>query len=527
MRRRVLLLTAALTLLPAAAAGAASWATGLYSYRIAGNYTECANAPDCLDGPDALSGRLDGPVGLGLDATGNVYIADLNDDLVRRVSPAGALTSLRADGTFGVIDTLADNPYQFDGPNGLVAAPDGTLYVSTTGSFSSGNQILRVHNGAPTVYAGDGTACLATGPGTCGDGGDATAAQLNDPAGLALDDAGNLYIADEGANRVRMVSAATGRITTLAGVGTACASPTTACGDGGPAAAAELKGPLGVAVTPDGSTVYVSDTGDNRVRRIRNGTNTAFAGSGQTPCGCSDDENGPADGVDVAMEAPDGIATDRGGNVFIADTDAYRVRKVDASGTITTVAGTAVQCGFPPCGTGQAVNASFRGPTAVIPDGASGLLVADEELDSVFWLTPSQPLGIPGPKGDKGDTGATGAQGPAGSNGAGGARGPQGPKGDRGDQSPLATWVCRKRKLGIGRNAVSCFARVYANDGSTVTARLVRGGDVIATDSDVASDGEARLHLRSVRRLRGVYALRLSEKQAKGAAVNDVVRVVI
>jgi DNA-binding beta-propeller fold protein YncE len=509
MRLRALALTAALTTMTAAVASAASWETGLTSYRIAGSYSSCSAPPDCLDGPSAVSGRFGNPSGLALDASGNVYIADYGDDLVRRATSSGALTTLSVAGTFATDG--APSPQRPDGPGAVAIGPDGALYVATEGHnpTPTGNQVLRFAGGAAGVYAGSGVNCTPS-TATCGDGGSATAADLSAPAGLAFDAAGNLYIADSGSNRIRKVTRVTGKISTVAGSGTACATATDTCGDGGAATAGQLNNPLGVAVSADGTKVYIADTDDNRIRQVAGGTITTLAGSGLTPCACSDDDNGPATGSNVGLDGPTGVTADPAGGVFIADTNSGRIRHVDTSGTITTIAGVGLSCSFPLlCGNGQAVNSMFGRPNGVVLDGQGGLLVVDGE-GMVFWLTPAQPLGIPGPQGAKGDTG------PAGANGTGGAQGPAGAKGDKGDaaeQSPVSTFACRKRHLGLGRFATSCLVRVFAADGADVTVRLRRGSRTLAKDTATARGGEARLHLHSRHRLGGVYELRVNGAQ--------------
>jgi sugar lactone lactonase YvrE len=508
LRRTLLTAFVAAMTFGAGAAHGASYPTGYYSWLIAGTGVACSTTPpvSCSDGAAATSGRLNQPSAVAVGATGNVYIADYGDGFVRRVTPAGALTTMTTSGTFAVNGGGA--PMAFDGPAGIALASDGTLYVSA----SDGNQVFKIAGGAPAVYAGTGVACSG---GTCDDTGPALAAQLNEPNGLDLDAAGNLYIADTGSNSVRRVSP-TGTITPIAGSGGTCLDPTppNTCDDG-PALAAELTAPEGLAVTSDGATLYIADTGNHKIRRLTGGVVDTFAGSGNTVCSCADDNNGPANGSRVAIENPTDADLMADGSLVIAEVGAGpglgRVRKVGTDNVITTLAGGGAY--VLPIPGGQALAAGYYAPVAVEADSDNNLFVVDSGYSQVFWLVPSQPLGIPGPKGDKGDAGAAGPKGDTGA----GAQGPKGPKGDRGDQSPLATWVCRKRKHGIGRFAVSCFARVFADDGSRVRVRLMRGDKVFAVDSDVASDGEARLHLRSRTRLSGVYVLRLGSDSIRVA----------
>lgn len=509
--RRLLLL--AIAGLLAAGAGSAqaapSFPAGLYIWQIAGNGLPCLD-PFCGDGANATSGLLSQPAGIATDPAGNVYIADSVAGRLRRLSPAGALTTYTTTGTFARVTAtngLAGRP--FDTPLGLAYA-NGALYVTLAGD----DEVVKIVGSVVTVVAGDSSRTCGTSTNLCGDGGPATAASLNSPGDVAVDAAGNVYIADTGINRVRKVAAGTQIISTVAGTGDPCGTATDTCGDAGPGTSAELSSPGGVAVTPDGTRLYIADTLDNRVRVVVNGTINAFAGNGD--CGCVGiGDNGPA--TSASLFQPYGVEVD-GSDVLIADTSDAEIRRVDADGEITRAAGVGgVPCivgsGGVPCDTGQAAAALLGAPYDVVPDGAGGMLSSDIVNNLLMWLAPAQPLGIPGPKGDKGDKGDTGAKGEKGDKGDPGANGPggaQGPKGDRGDQTPLATWVCRKRTRGIGKFAVSCFARVLADDGTRVRVRLMRGDTVFASDDDVASDGEARVHLRSRRPLRGVYVLRLS-----------------
>ena len=220
----------------------------------------------------------------------------------------------------------------------------GNLYVV------SGDRVLKLSGGIVTTVAGTGT------PGSSGDGGPATSAQLDDPFALAVDSSGNLFIADTDNSRVRMVS--NGIITTIAG----------GFGPGTPVAGIQLNSPRGLAVDSAGN-VYISDSGNNRVLKLSNGTATTVAGNGNN--GFAGD-NGPA--VSAALSEPYGIAVDSAGNVYISDLNNNRIRKV-SNGTITTVAGNGTQ-GFSGDG-GRATSAALSGPTGIVLDSAGDLLIAD------------------------------------------------------------------------------------------------------------------------------------------------------
>jgi len=201
--------------------------------------------------------------------------------------------------------------------------------------------------------------------GYSGDGGLATKALLNGPKGVAVDHAGNLYIADASNNRVRKVSTA-GIITTVAGGGTA------GLGDGGLATSAQLNGPTAVALDNSGN-LFIADTGNNRVRQVSSaGTITTFAGTGTA--GYSGD-GGPA--LSAQLQNPEGLALDPAGDLFIADTANYRIRKVAVNGTITTVAGNGVSSIPVINGHVQATSVSLSAPFGVALDTAGDLYIAD------------------------------------------------------------------------------------------------------------------------------------------------------
>src|ERR1035438_6220307 len=208
-----------------------------------------------------------------------------------------------------------------------------------------------------TSFAGNGTA------GYSGDGGQAALAQINRVVGLAVDAAGNIYLAEELNNRVRKVDA-NGVITTFAGTGVAGFG-----GDTGPAAQAQLSGPLGVCVSPSGD-VYVTDQGNKRVRKISSGTITTVAGNGSS--GNSGD-GGAA--TAAAMTIPIRCAVDQSSNLFIVDQGAHVIRKVNTSGIISTYAGTTQ--GFSGDG-GPATQARMNNPTALAFDASGNLYVTDQ-----------------------------------------------------------------------------------------------------------------------------------------------------
>jgi sugar lactone lactonase YvrE len=323
---------------------------------VSGTITTVAGNGSSGDGGPAIDASLSFPQGVVVDAAGNLYIADINNHRVRKVSVSGTITTVAGNGTPGFSGdggpaTNAGLPE----PYGVAVDAAGNLYIVDINN----HRVRKVSvSGTITTVAGNGT------PGFSGDGGPATNARLAYPTGVAVDAAGNLYIADRLNSRVRKVSTS-GTITTVAGDGSAGFS-----GDGGPATNAQLAGPYGVAVDAAGN-LYIADFQNSRVRKVStSGTITTVAGDGSF--GFSGD-GGPATNAQLA--GPNGVAVDAAGNLYIADINNHRVRKVSTSGTITTVAGNGTP-GFSGDG-GPATNARLRPPTGVAVDAAGNLYIAD------------------------------------------------------------------------------------------------------------------------------------------------------
>jgi sugar lactone lactonase YvrE len=297
-----------------------------------------------------------------VDKAGNYYVADPDNNLVLKVNASGTLTVVAGNGS---IDYFGDGgPATSAGlsnPHGVAVDGGGNLFIPDTG-----HQVIRKVNtaGIITTVAGNGT------EGYSGDGGPATSAELRAPYGVAVDNAGNLFIADLGNNRIRMVTAA-GTITTVAGNGTNGYS-----GDGGPATSAELSIPWGVAVDGAGN-LFIADWGNQRIRKVNTaGTITTVAGNSAQ--GYSGD-GGPATSAELSL--PSGVAVDGAGNLFIADTNNQRIRMVNTAGTVTTVAGTGT-AGYSGDG-GPASGASLNDPQGVAVDSAGNLFIADYENERV------------------------------------------------------------------------------------------------------------------------------------------------
>jgi len=275
------------------------------------------------DGGPAGSAELNSPYGVSVDASGNVYIADTQNSVIRKVDSTGKITTIAGNGTLGyggdggpaTSATLWD-PYR------VVADHTGNVYIADYNN----NRIRKVDTtGKITTIAGTGTA------GYNGDGIPATTAQLNLPGAVAVDGNGNLYVVDTWNNRIRKIDTS-GTINTIAGTGFAGV-----LGDGGAATSAQVNEPEGIAVDSSGN-VYIADYGNSKIRKIdTSGIISTIAGTGSIG---SSGDGGPATAAFLTL--PTGVAVDRPGNVYIADNQNSRVRKVDSSGTITTIVSTSM-----------------------------------------------------------------------------------------------------------------------------------------------------------------------------------------
>ena len=262
------------------------------------------------------------PVGVAYDAAGDLFIADANRNQVVEISVGGAVTVVAGDGTQGFAgDGGPATAAELNEPSAVAVRADGTLYIADTG-----NQRIRVvQSGTILTFAGNGAR------GFGGDGGPATSAALNRPVALAVDASGALLICDQGNERVRRISG--GQMATIAGNGTQGFA-----GDGSAATAAELNGPSGVAVSGDGR-MFIADTGNQRVRVVAtSGVISTFAGTGVA--GFAGD-GGPA--ASARLNRPMGLAVDDVSEVYVADENNHRLRRIGTDGTIATIAGNGVQ----------------------------------------------------------------------------------------------------------------------------------------------------------------------------------------
>lgn len=360
------------------------------------------------DGGPATDARLHYPYGLAADQAGNVFIADLANFVVRKVTPSGIISTYAGNGnygssgdggqatqaSFGAVAGIAidsqGNLYIGDvslqqirkvasdgvvstvlssgvtGPWGLACDAGGNVYIAD----ANANVVRKMSpQGNLTTFAGTGT------PGYPGDEAAATLAQLNNPNSVSVDTAGNVYISDTGNNVIREVDTK-GIIRTVAGN---VSNTFFVLGDGGLAIAAGLQYPYGAAVDPDGN-LYICDLVDNRIRKVTtDGIIHTVVGGGTTSGG----DGGPASSAQ--LDGPYGAAVDNSGNLYIADSLNNKVRKVAPDGTITTIAGNGIQGNGTIAG-GSALQVSFHLPWAVAADNHGNVFLADfynGEVDKV------------------------------------------------------------------------------------------------------------------------------------------------
>ncbi len=298
---------------------------------VAGNGTAAYSG----DGGPATQAALNSPLNVLVDASGNLFIADYSNNRIRKVSPKGIITTIAGGGS-------ADPGDGGLATSAVIANPIGMAFDSSGNFYVANRQRMRVQKITPdgiiTTVAGNGVA------GSSGDGGQATNAELYLPTGIAVDSAGELFIADFGNHLVRKVSAS-GVISTLASV----------------------SAPAGVALDASGN-LYIADQQTSRIQKVSaNGANTIAAGNG---IASFSGDGGPASAAQLNL--PSSVAADAAGNVYISDFLNRSVRKVSPDGTINTVPG---------------LNLVYPGALAV--DAAGNLYVADEGRSQVFKVSAS------------------------------------------------------------------------------------------------------------------------------------------
>jgi uncharacterized protein (TIGR03437 family) len=321
-------------------------------------------------GGPAISAQLNAPAGLALDSAGNLYIADQGNNRVRKVTPAGIITSIAGNGNPGVSgDGGLATAAAIGAAQHLAFDTAGNLYIS-----QPNDNVVRVISPAGTIntFAGNGK------PGFAGDGGPAVNAMFSEPDGLGVDGVGNVYVADRQNDRIRKINPQ-GTITTVAG------SPKQGfSGDGGPATSATLSEPESVALASDG-TLYIADTNNFRIRTVNltTGIIRTVAGGGTSYL------DGAASQAE--LEFPFGISFDSQGNLIMALIYGRQVRKLTPTGFVSSIAG------LPPGATGgdniPATSATLLEPWGVILDAPGNVYIADFVDNRIRMVSPSGTIG--------------------------------------------------------------------------------------------------------------------------------------
>jgi len=323
------------------------------------------------DGGLAINASLYIWGGLAIGPDGSIYIADTDNNRVRRVSPDGIITTVAGYGhRYFSGDGGPATSAALSSPYGVAIGPDGGIYIADMGN----NRIRRVGpDGIITTVAGNGNS------GNSGDGGPATSAAVNFPSSVAVGPDGSIYIPDlNGSNRIRRVGP-DGIITTVVGNGNYGYS-----GDGGPATSASLYNPNSVAVGQDGS-IYIVDQMNRRIRRVGpDGIITTVAGNGNN--GYSGD-GGPA--TSASLYNPNSVAVGQDGSIYVSDLGNLRIRRVGTDGIITSIAGNGTR-GYRGDG-GPATSASFYNPTGVAVGPAGNIYIADAISERIRLVSPGWP----------------------------------------------------------------------------------------------------------------------------------------
>ena len=303
--------------------------------------TTLAGSPGNIGLTDGIgaSARFNNPTGIAVDAFGVIYVADRDNHLIRRIDPVtGAVTTV-AGSTDGNLDNTNPLQARFNRPNDIAIDQDGNLYVADRNNHKI-RKILT--NGVVTTLAGD-TVITPPIPGYV-DSSDPNAVRFIYPTGLDIDNAGNVYVADQGNHRVRLI-APSGATSTLAGSGTPGAINRIEMGilqdeDGGALTNAKFFFPTDVSVTPAGA-VYVADMGNHKIRIIESGQVTTYAGV-FTGGGYQDNTTA----ANAQFNAPSGVASDFNGQVYILDRQNHAIRRTRVNNPAGTISGGGTFCAY-------------------------------------------------------------------------------------------------------------------------------------------------------------------------------------
>ena len=305
--------------------------------------------------PDT-SPSFNGPAGVAVDAAGNIFVTDWGNNLIRKIAPGGVVTTFAGSGFAGYNDATGALA-SFTEPTGIAIDPQGNLFVA-----DAGNSLIREINssGAVTTIAGSDSIGYVDGTGS--------AAAFFNPLGVAVDANGNVYVADAGNNLIRLVKPG-GIVSTFAGIFNTGSSNNLS----------PFNNPSGIAIAPGGNLIVANYLDDNILQVTPSGTVTPIAGR-DTVQGST---NGPA--LSATFYYPNSVATDQFGNTYVSDGVNNLIRKIDAAGNVSTLAGSGAAGAIDSTG----VNASFNGPAGLAVDGYGNVYVADSNNNEIRKITPS------------------------------------------------------------------------------------------------------------------------------------------
>ena len=311
---------------------------------------------------------FNGPTGVAVDGSGNIYVADFSNHRIRKITVSGSVTTLAGSGSAGFANGQG-TAASFNGPAGVAVDVSGNVYVAD----HNNHRIRKITaSGNVTTLAGSGSAGFSNGQGA--------AASFNSPHSVAVDGGGNVYVADTWNHRIRKITSS-GNVSTLAGSGVANYVD-------GQGTAASFSAPIQATLDASGN-VYVADHNNHRIRKITaSGNVTTLAGSG---VGAFADGQGTA----ASFQYPAGVAIDNEGIIYVSDRANHLIRKISTSGNVTTLAGS----GIATFADGQGISASFNLPNKLAVDSNGNVYVADGGNNRIRKIVPSPRLSLEQPTG--------------------------------------------------------------------------------------------------------------------------------